>query len=160
MRFRPFIEILSYWLLIGNFLWFTFIQLFIHSLLSRLSNLYQVQASLTVLSFSSALSMISKPVFLNDILVLENKIQVTQDKSNLISISVFCIQISKISLHLNTDMLDMLWISIRENQAYGQVFKFWLFRLPQLPACLLEVFNFISGMLFHWHLVSKTGTDV
>lgn len=77
--------------------------------------MYQVQASLTVLSFSSAFSVVSKPVFLNDILVLENKIRKTQDKSNLISITVFCIQISKVSLHLNTDMLDTLWISTREN---------------------------------------------
>lgn len=102
--------------------------------------------------------MVTKPVFLNDILMLENKLKKTQKaqhKSSLISVSGFCIQISKVSLYLNTGMSDTLWIPIRENEAYGELFKFWLYRLPQLPAYHPEILNFISEMLFRWHLVSN-----
>lgn len=45
--------------------------------------MYQVQASLTALSFSPALSVVTKPVFLNDILMLEDKLKKNHKKTNI-----------------------------------------------------------------------------
>lgn len=66
----------------------------------------QVQASLTELSLSSALYVVTKPVLVNDVLMLKNK-QKKQRKGNSISICVFLNQISSVSLHLNTDIFHV-----------------------------------------------------
>lgn len=118
----------------------------------------QGQASLTELSFSSASSVVTKPLVGNDILMVK---QTNKQASDIIApwfLWVFFrsdLQCFITFEYWHPSSLTHLGDPLEKRKLTGGLIKLWAVQTFSVAADLLEKLSSVPGTLHHWHMASR-----